>query len=463
MRNQKKIRRGSILPLVLVFGSFFLVVLVSLLGYVESQRGLSIKKVQREEAFNISEAGLAMYRWHIASELDGKIADDIQNYWDGSPLGVPFYEREYKDPQGKAVGKYRLEVTVPEPGSTIIDAKITGWNYLNPNAKRIIKARFRKPAWSEFAVVANDVMRFGEGTEVWGKIHSNDGIRFDGIAHNLVSSARDVYWDPDTSSQRPGVWTSKSDPGDVFLAGTAFPLATADFTGITGDLRDIKTNAQSGGLYLAKTTGSYKNGYRLNIKTNGTVDVYRVKTRGAVSYQIQSETFLRNYPLPANGLIFVEDDATIEGTLNNKYLTIVAADITSGGSFRNIFLEKDLVYAHRNGSEILGLIAQGSIKIGLFSNNVLKIDGALIAQNGNVGRDYFTSGDSSTYYKRDTITVYGAIATNQRYGFSWGCPTTYCSGYKNRNLIFDSELINKIPPFFPTQNSYGLDMWEEEK
>ncbi len=457
---QKKNQRGSILPLVLIFGSFFLTIFTSLLFYVYGQRHLSVKKIQREEAFNIAEAGIEMYHWHIITELDGKTAEVVSDYWNGTPLGIPFYEREYKDPQGTAVGKFKLEATKPEEGSTVVKIRSTGWHYNNPEVKRIIEVEFKKPAWSDYAVLANDIMRFGEGTEVWGAIHSNGGIRFDGIAHNLVSSSEETYWDPDTSHWRDGVWTSQPDPNQVFLAGTKYPVAETDFVGVTSDLKEIKEAAQVEGVYLPYA-GSSKDGYDLELKENGTFDVYKVTSRGYSSHHVYSRSFYQNFSFPSNGLIFIEDDATVRGTLNDTKVTIACADLISGSNQRNIYIENDIQYASYDGTEILGLIAQGSIKIGLFSENDLRIDGALIAQNGSVRRDYYSFWDSFTYYKRDTITVYGAMATHNRYGFSWDCSGYYCSGYENRNINYDGELIYNIPPFFPNQDSYKLDKWED--
>lgn len=457
---QMREERGSVLPVALVFGSFFLIVFTGLLGYVGAQRHGSVKNSQREEAFNIAEAGIELYRWHIAHELDGKNATQIMNYWNGTPLGIPFYEREYRDPQGQAVGRFRLEVTRPVVGSTVIDVVSTGWNYMSPNVMRKIKVRFRKPAWSEYAVIANSNMRFGAGTEVWGPIHSNGGIRFDGVAHNIVTSSRETYWDSDTSSTRPGVWTSLANPGQVFLAGTSFPVATTDFTALSGDLAVMKQNAINSGVYLPYA-GSSREGYHIVLRTNGTMDVYYVGVRGDVSFHISSETFYRNYTIPNDGVIFVEDELTINGTISDKKVTIAAADLTNGSYQRNIYIENDLAYSGYDGTELIGLVAQGSIKVGLYSENDLRIDGALIAQNGNVGRDYYTYFQSPTYYKRNVITLYGAMATNLRYGFSWVCGSTYCSGYNIRNITFDPELIYVIPPYFPTQSSYRMDEWQE--
>jgi hypothetical protein len=167
--------------------------------------------------------------------------------------------------------------------------------------------------------------------------------------------------------------------------------------------------------------------------------------------------------MPANGVVFVEDDLTIQGSISDKKLTIAAADLDQGAKEKNIYIENDITYAGYDGTEMLGLIAQGSIKVGLYSEDDLRIDGALIAKSGNIGRDYYGYFHDPHYYKVDSITIYGALATKFRYGFSWLCDDVYCSGYQTRNIIYDPELMNNIPPFFPTQNSYKMDKWEELK
>ena len=147
-------------------------------------------------------------------------------------------------------------------------------------------------------MLANDVMRFGEDTHVYGPIHSNNGIRFDGIAHNLVTSSVEDYWDPDTSSTRDGVWTSQADEDAVFLAGKEYPVASVDFGSVITDLALIRDEAQAEGLYLGgdtyeetscgwvwsgwpppwwewqcSTTEVPIDGYHLTLKTNDQVEV----------------------------------------------------------------------------------------------------------------------------------------------------------------------------------------------
>ncbi len=83
------------------------------------------------------------------------------------------------------MGTYRIKVVPPSVGSTIVTVESTGEMSRFPGHTRTIKVRFRRPSWSEYTVIANDNMRFGQGTEVYGKVESNLGIRFDGTAHNM--------------------------------------------------------------------------------------------------------------------------------------------------------------------------------------------------------------------------------------------------------------------------------------
>ena len=65
----------------------------------------------------------------------------------------------------------------------------------------------------------------------------------------------------------------------------------------------------------------------------------------------------------------------------------------------------------------------------------------------------------TTYHIRQTITSYGMIATNQRYGFAY----TDGNGYQTRNLIYNASLLYGPPPSFPlTSDQYVTLSWEAE-
>jgi hypothetical protein len=463
----------------LVIMSVVSVLLVSILKYTTSQMTFSINRVNREGSFQVAEAGIFFYRWYLAHEISGRTVQQIKDFWEsGNAYGVDEpYEADFRDPEGGVIGRYKIEVDPPDVNSTIVVVKSTGWTLKDPDVKRVVQARFRRPSWSESAVLANDNMRFGSGTVVNGKIHSNKGIRFDGVATNVVSSALDRYDDPDHSGDNEfGVHTHVNPPPgsgindtfrtneapptspvptreDVFQAGRQFPVTGVDFNGVLSDLNFMKTESQiSGhGIYFdnSKCSGSTNLGRHIVLKANGTMTVTKVK--GVNSYNgISSEGCSADYTIPNGGVVFVENNAWVEGTISNKRVTIVAANLI-GGEKKTIYIGmNNILYTNFDGSDILGLIGQQDIEVVRDSQNYLTVDAALLAQSGRVGMSHYGN-------HKNTITVNGSMATNLRYGFAW----TDGTGYANRNLNFDNNLLYFPPPYFPTGTEYYIDLWEE--
>lgn len=465
LRRQK----GGGLVYALVIMAVVQVILVSIVQYVASNVQYSLTIRSREQAIQIAEAGIDFYRWYLAHNVEGKTASQIQAFWDGgTAYGVgTAYEADYTDPSGATTGRYRIEVTSPENGSTVAIVKSTGWTYKHPAVQRVVQVRLRRPSWSESAVLANDFMRFGAGTEVYGKIHSNAGIRFDGIAHNLITSSVATYNDPDhTGGNEFGVHTHDTpvDPlppaavparTDVFEAGREFPATTLDFNGVLGDLSYMKSEAQSGqGVYFTGS-GANNRGTQIELRTDGTFRARQVRTfNNAYSVTAYNGAWA-NYTIPDDGVIFVEDNVWVSGTINDRRVTIVAADLL-GGPAPSVYILNDIRYTNNDGRDIIGIIAQNNIEIAWASENDLRIDAALLAQQGRVGREHYTSKGYSPDSKT-VITIYGAIATNLRYGFAW----TDGTGYTTRNLYYDNNLLYYPPPYFPTGTQYELDLWEE--
>lgn len=201
--------------------------------------------------------------------------------------------------------------------------------------------------------------------------------------------------------------------------------------------------------------------------------------------------------LPANGVIFVPEDTWVDGTINSARVTIVAAADPIATGQANIYVNNDLKYTNTDGQDSIGLIAQNNILTGFFSKDDLTIDAALIAQKGRVGRPFYGSsfigtGQASNFQlspsgstlpnggagetscrdfrKRTNLTLLGSMATNQRYGFAWtGTNLFNCggglynnSGYCNRTLNFDSNLVYSPPPSFPTSGEYSIISFTEQ-
>lgn len=463
----RKSWKGSVLPYGLVIMFMVSIIMTSILSFVASQTKYALKIHAREQAFQIAESGIHFYRWYLAHQVEGRTAQQVADFWEnGNPYGVAApYEVEYVDPSGDAVGKYILEVTPPGTGSTVVLVKATGYTYRYPEMMRVINVRFRKPVWSEYIVLSNDNMRFGSGTEVFGKLHSNQGIRFDGLAHNIVTSSLSTYNDPDhTGSNEFAVHThvSPTDPlppasvpdrTDVFESGRSFPEPTTDFNGVLGDLSYMKSEAQAG------VNGSFyfdnsNQGRHIILNTDDTFSIRTVRSFNASTNEIINyQGSWQSYTIPDEGLIFVENNVWLEGTVNGKRVTIVAANLISSSN-KSVYIGRDIRYTNTDCTDILGIIGQENVEIYKNSETDLRIDGAMLAQTGRVGREHYT-GSGST---KSVITIFGAIASNQRYGFAW----TDGTGYQTRNLYYDNNLLYCPPPYFPTGTQYEMDLWQEE-
>lgn len=470
-KKKFKNHSGYLLIQVLVYGSIGVIIIGGLVGWSNSNLKLTNKVIIQEKAFQIAEAGIDYYRWHLAHAPT--------DYQDGTGQPGPYIHNFYNK-NGEVIGNFSLIITPPPIGSTLVVVKSTGSANDDLNVKRTIEAKFAIPSLAKYAFVANSKMRFGEGTEIFGPVHSNDGIRFDGIVHNLITSAKATYKDPDDPTGDPeefGVHTHRPrDPfplvtppnnTNVFVAGRQFPVPVIDFNGFTADLANIKNDAQTAGRYFA---GSGALGYHLVLKTNDTFDLYKVTSVNSPPYgcsssqsgwgtwTIRQETFLANYSFPSNGLIFVSDHVWVDGKIDGSRLTIASGIFPeSVNTNTNIIVNRDLTYTNYDGRDVLSLIAQNNFNVGLGSENDLQIDGAVIAKNGRVGRHYYNSNCGSNY-KRYQLTLFGMIASNQRYGFAY----TDGTGYEIRNINYDGNLLYGPPPSFPlTSDQYQILSWRE--
>ncbi len=477
--NLLKNKKGLVLLNVLVFGTIATIIIVALTSwFVVVYRG-SKKVIDEEQAFHIAEAGIEYYRWHLAhAPLD---------FLDGNNSSVPQpYVHDFFDKNEEKIGEFHLKITTPSTGSTLVTIESTGL-FTSSGVSKTIRVQLAKPTFAKYAFIANDEMRLGEGTEVFGAVHSNEGVRFDGVAHNLVTSSQTSYDDPDHEGPKDwGVHThlTPEDPlppnklpdrYDVFQSGREVGVPAIDFEGLTSNMADLKAKAIANGRYFGS---SGKSGYQLILKTNNTFQLYKVKSlinpnsscdnalaqEDWGSWSINKTTLVGTYAMPANGVIFLEDHTWVEGQIKNNKVTIVAARFPeSPGQYRNIILNKDVKYTYTDGRDVIGMIAQGDINIGLESEDVLDIHAAMIAKNGRIGRYYYRGPWSNkpgcaNYHIRDSINVYGMIGTNKRYGFAY----TDDTGYQNRNVTYDANLLYNSPPEFPlTADQYEIISWEQ--
>lgn len=506
--NLKKIinaqESGFILIVVLLMASFLIVLASGLASVGIYQDRLFNQETAKHEAIHMAEAGVNYYRWHLAHNqtdfFDGTGADPGGN---GAPFGP--YVHNYTALSTNNTGHFSLLITPPPTGSTIVTINSTGWLDSFPNTKRTVEVKYGIPSLAHFSFLTNDSAWFGNTEHVVGEMHSNGGIRMDGTNDSVIKSARQTFDCPSgfgcnfqSTCSSPCTWKAASStctcPG-IFGAGPnpslwTYPVSAIPFSTISIDLNNIKNNTLTG--YTFNTNGSNK-GWHITFKNNGHFDARLVSAVNnglsqladdwnitqatcqgqscnwlsgncfcSVAETIKTEGAATDHVIPANGLIFVNDgDAWVDGIVNGRVTLGAGTFPDNANKRRSIFINGNLQYLARDGNNSLGLIAQKDIKIPRdtppcnITNSKLTVDAILLAQNGRVFRNYYSS-----HTKCFSIEIYGGIITNQTWTWSWDSPVT--DGYINTNSIYDPNVTYSPPPSFPTSGEYTFISWEEK-
>ena len=455
-----KKQKGTIITLALVFGAVFLLIFSGLAGFISMQLKQSRQKVAWEQALTIAEAGLNYYRWHLVHAPD-----------DLSGGG----EYEYNDPEGGIIGRYSLEIEGRQQcgKTTVVTIASTGWAEQFPGTKREIRVKYVRPSVAEFAYLLNDNVWAGADREIKGPYHSNGGIRMDGENKSLVTSAKETWtctgsFGCSPSQERPGVFTTANGNEELF----DFPVPPFDFEGITMDLAEIKNLTQEGqGIYLPP---SDEEGYHIIFKNDKSIDVYEVTGLDSVyAYNLENdwhwedsvidtENFVGNYSIPEScGLVFIEDDLWVEGEVKGK-MTVVSADLINPNTGTDVWLEGNIEYTTRDGSDGLVLAGQHNNLIGLYVPDSLELHGIYIAQTGHFGRNHYPCSWYSPECKRDSLEIFGSIVSNGRVGTRWTSGGSWVSGFEKRENIYDPQQNFNPPPFLlSTSEEYQFKEWEE--
>lgn len=434
---------------VMVFGALaFSVIVVGVAGYAVVEHNAASYRVNSEEAFQIAEAGIAYYRWHLSHNQT--------DYQDGTGQPGP-YVHPYTDKDGNTTGYFSLAITPPSVGSTVVTIQSTGWLTVQPNSKRTIKARVGFPALTDYAFLTNTDIWVGNTEIIHGKLHANGGVHFDGIGDAPITSAVATYTCQTVhgcsgNQTKPGVW-GQGGPQSFWN----FPVPAQDFSAVTAKLADIKKNA---GVSLSS---SGQQGWSLTFTSSSQVIAAKVLTTDC-SYKAQDTDSNKwiypcidiltsgsgtTYPLPANGLIYVDDMVWVRGVVNGR----VTVGTATG---KSIIIDNNLTYTAKDGTVVLGLVAEQNILIPHNSPDTMEIDAALLAQNGAAKRYYYPGN------LKDTLNIYGSVISSGLWTWSWVTQGgAIVSGYKNTNTTYDANLTYGPPADFPVGSVYNLISWEE--
>ncbi|MFA7169981.1 MAG: hypothetical protein WC178_03945 [Candidatus Paceibacterota bacterium] len=477
-RNFSK-QSGVITPVILIILAVFFVSATAIMGWSFQERRGVIQEMRDTKVLQVAEAGIDYYKWHLAHN-----SDDFQDGEDwccenntsisvadcGGVCGP--YTEIYKDYDGNEIGEFVLLITPPSVGSTIVEINSVGKIYEDNNVEKGVTAKIGKTSLARYSLLSDSPIWIGPDESTSGPLHSNGGIRFDGTCDAEVTSAVETY-NGDSAYHgftgiKPGIWGSANASCQQYWD---YPVSNIDFDLFTLNMATIKSDSQIEGIYL---DSSGEEGYHLVFLSTGKIAIYRVDSVGKPTKYInddnevvsdnegiKKETFLGNYDMPINGLVFVEDDIWVEGVVNGRVTVAVSKFSDNSSSYARIIINDDITYLQRNGDNVLGLMAEGDVLVPRHVSAPLVIDAVLLSQKSHV---YVRNYNSNYKVKKDgSIQVYGGIISDLFWTWSYVSGGNVVDGFTNTEMIYDSYLTFSPPPSFPTEENFEVISWAEDR
>lgn len=517
--NKPLDKSGFTLPTVLAFILVVAILSGFLLQVILTNFTMVGNQVDRQKAFNIAEAGVNYYLWHLAHNA-GDFKDGKSTPTSPDPvLGYGPYEHQYIDDNAKNSGTYTLWINPQGNGSTVATVRSIG-KVNGTNITRTVEAKIGASSFASYGLSSDSAFWFGNTESADGPVHSNQGIRMDGASNSDVTSANDEYTPPYSlggdGNQHPGVWchSSVTSPVDCDTRSKVdwhYPVPLVDFNQVSGSLCTIKKEAFSADAstssyanqpnacnltpnirtdsYIPQryTNGSFNiaRGYLIQLNTNGTYDLYRVNGENdrqtPYTNALTRQLVESNITVPSNGVIFAEDNVWVRTNPTFAGRVTIAAGRLATSRSANIVIADDVAYSTKNGSDSIGLIAEDSILIapyappstGSFS---FEVNAALLAQTGSV--EYPNRYRTDQYRctrgwvnNNQNFVFYGSVASRQTWTWTWqmggSCGDAvysngyYRSGIYHNTTTYDNNLLFAPPPSYPITAGYNILSWRE--
>ena len=288
--------------------------------------------------------------------------------------------------------------------------------------------------------------RFGYyGAIMPGNLYYVTGDTISGPMH--IQGKLNVWGQPVFTSKvttKTGIKLRDASSNPTFLggyeSGVDLPLPTT--------INNVATDAASGGKFFSNTD------VWLTFQSNGSVD-YKVGSAGVW----MNESLTTFAP---NGVIAVDKgNIHIKGTVKGKIT--IGATLSSGVANGNIYLDDDIVYNTNpldpNCTDMLGIVATNNVVVSDTPPNKkdIIINASIFSLKGGLEAERY-----STIPNCGTIRLTGGLIAYQAQTLGVFDPYTgtIVNGY-NQYIKFDDRFMNRVPPSFPTSDSYEVLTWLE--
>src|SRR5580765_963687 len=250
MSNKTSKPQGFILPAVLSLIIAAAILGTALLTVILNNFFVVSNNVNSQQAFNIAEAGVNYYLWHMAHNGTDYKDGQTTPVTPDPVLGYGPYVHNYVDSNAKVAGTYTLWIQPQGNGSTIASVRSIG-KAAGSKLTRTVQAQIGAASFASYGLVADTEFWFGSNESANGPIFSNVGVHMDGPNSDTVSSANSTYtpqaqYGGDGRSHA-GVWcdTTVTSPNcnTRDKSNWLYPKPTVDFNLVSNSLCTMKKTA----------------------------------------------------------------------------------------------------------------------------------------------------------------------------------------------------------------------------
>ncbi|MBK8944852.1 MAG: hypothetical protein IPM32_06205 [Ignavibacteriae bacterium] len=333
------------------------------------------------------------------------------------------------------LGEDNLKITVNESGGIKTVTAVGSYKGIS----KLIEVKISLASFSEYAYFSNiegDIW-WTATDSVWGPFHTNDKIQVQGHPYfngPITSHGGAIKYYTDKATDEPTIQ-------GTYLPGTTINIPTDGITNLS------QSAASSGYVFSGHS--------QVFLQFDG--DSIKYKYNSGDPYVTVLGT-----DLAPNGVIYVENgNLRIEGTVKGNW---------SVGSNQNVYLDNDVVYndvpdykdKNDASNDLLGIVSK---------NDVIITDNAANSSNINVHAAIYceTGGFTAENYKTrslsGTIHLIGGITQYERKGVGTFIADKTKkipkSGFPVKDYKYDNRLLKKVPPYFPSTNTFKILSWLE--
>jgi len=427
-----------------LMAAFWMLVVLLLAGLAASystttEVGLSGNEKLDAQLFYLAEAGVAQVKKHLDGlgvPFDGSGPNNdapVQIYLEeqiGAVSGVSGTFTAYIDPQERVAGMPNRYLAIT------VRARMSGSPLV-----RVVQERVGQENFARFSYFTDQETSPG-GLTVWfrsddilrGPVHSNDQLNIDGdpiFVKEVTSSASSVNYAAGTNNPD-------------FREGIEFNV---DPITLPSDIGLIQLKAQ-------ETDGHHFTG---NVDIVLGYDEPTDYSWFTVDMDQGGPALPVEYQIPGNGVLYVDGNMTIQGTLKGVMTVACSGDM---------YIVDNVEYTtdprvDPSTSDLLGLVAEGNVIVAASAANIDTGDEIIMAVIMALSTSFIVE-DYDIGTVRGTLWVIGGVIQQKRgpVGTFDSISGDLLTGY-TKDYVWDSRLADNPPPAFPTTGRVMTLAWRE--